>query len=130
MSLSSTSTHLLNTSRGGDSTTYPGQPVPAPDNPFSDEIFSNIQSEPPLVQLEGTRLLLGKRDRSPLTTTAFHVVVERDKVSRQPPFLQTKQFQFPQPLLIRLVLWTLHQPHCSSLDALQHLSVRVEPVPS
>ncbi|KAK4826718.1 LOW QUALITY PROTEIN: hypothetical protein QYF61_010933 [Mycteria americana] len=48
------------------------------------------------------------------------VVVESKKVSPQPPFLQAKQPQFPQPLLIRL---TLHQLHCSSLDTLQHLNV-------
>ncbi|KAK4827061.1 hypothetical protein QYF61_013702 [Mycteria americana] len=35
----------------------------------------------------------------------------------------TKQPHFPQPLLIRLVLQTLHQLHCSSLDTLQHLNV-------
>ncbi|KAK4830080.1 LOW QUALITY PROTEIN: hypothetical protein QYF61_008418 [Mycteria americana] len=48
------------------------------------------------------------------------VVAESDKVSPQPPFLQTKQPQFPQLLLIRL---TLHQLRCPSLDALQHLNV-------
>ncbi|KAK4810598.1 hypothetical protein QYF61_007335 [Mycteria americana] len=34
-----------------------------------------------------------------------------------------KKPQFPQPLLIRLVLLTLHQLHCPSLDTLQHLNV-------
>ncbi|KAK4828136.1 hypothetical protein QYF61_023934 [Mycteria americana] len=51
------------------------------------------------------------------------VVVERDKVSPQPPFLQANQPQFPQLLLIRLVLQTLHQLQCPSLDTLQHLNV-------
>ncbi|KAK4830016.1 hypothetical protein QYF61_008279 [Mycteria americana] len=51
------------------------------------------------------------------------VVVESDKVSPQPPFLQAKQPQFPQPLLIRLLLQTLHQLHCPSLHTLQHLNV-------
>ncbi|KAK4825368.1 hypothetical protein QYF61_027121 [Mycteria americana] len=36
---------------------------------------------------------------------------------------QAKQSQFPQPLLIRLVLQTLHQLRCPSLDTLQHLNV-------
>ncbi|KAK4816194.1 LOW QUALITY PROTEIN: hypothetical protein QYF61_012659 [Mycteria americana] len=36
-------------------------------------------------------------------------VVESNKVSPQPPFLQAKPPQFPQPLLIRLLLQTLHQ---------------------
>ncbi|KAK4824816.1 hypothetical protein QYF61_019666 [Mycteria americana] len=36
---------------------------------------------------------------------------------------QAKQPQLPQPLLIRLVLQTLHQLRCPSLDTLQHLNV-------
>ncbi|KAK4829903.1 hypothetical protein QYF61_007412 [Mycteria americana] len=36
---------------------------------------------------------------------------------------KTKRAQFPQPLLIRLVLQTLHQLPCPSLDTLQHLNV-------
>ncbi|KAK4831181.1 LOW QUALITY PROTEIN: hypothetical protein QYF61_015913 [Mycteria americana] len=47
-------------------------------------------------------------------------VVESDKVSPQPPFLQAKQPQFPQPLLLRR---TLHQLRCPSLDTPQHLHV-------
>ncbi|KAK4816912.1 hypothetical protein QYF61_024922 [Mycteria americana] len=35
----------------------------------------------------------------------------------------TKQPQFPQPLLIRLLLQTLHQLHCPSLHPVQHLDV-------
>ncbi|KAK4815816.1 LOW QUALITY PROTEIN: hypothetical protein QYF61_007425 [Mycteria americana] len=50
-------------------------------------------------------------------------VVESDKVSPQPPFLQAKQSQLPQPLFIRLLLQTLHQLRCPSLDTLQHLNV-------
>ncbi|KAK4827390.1 hypothetical protein QYF61_017795, partial [Mycteria americana] len=34
-----------------------------------------------------------------------------------------KQPQFPQLLLIRLVLYTLQQLHCPSLDTLQHLNI-------
>ncbi|KAK4816516.1 hypothetical protein QYF61_017616 [Mycteria americana] len=37
--------------------------------------------------------------------------------------LKAKQPQLPQPLLIRLVLQTLHQLRCPSLDTLQHLNV-------
>ncbi|KAK4817542.1 hypothetical protein QYF61_019460 [Mycteria americana] len=39
------------------------------------------------------------------------------------PFSEAKQPQFPQPLLIRLVLQTLHQLRCPSLDTLQYLNV-------
>jgi len=40
------------------------------------------------------------------TTISLQVVVESNKVSPEPPLLQTEQCQFPQPLLIRLVLQT------------------------
>jgi len=33
----------------------PGQPGPVPDHSFSKEIFPNIQSEPPLMQLEAIK---------------------------------------------------------------------------
>ncbi|KAK4810407.1 hypothetical protein QYF61_024103 [Mycteria americana] len=36
---------------------------------------------------------------------------------------KAKQSQLPQPLLISLVLQTLHQLRCPSLDTLQHLNV-------
>ncbi|KAK4822886.1 hypothetical protein QYF61_021105 [Mycteria americana] len=104
------------------------RPVPMLDNPFSEEIFPNIQSKPPLAQLEAISscpitCYLGEDTDPHLTTTSFQVVVESNKVSPQPPFLQAKQPQFPQPLLIRLVLQTLHQLRCPSLDTLQHLNV-------
>ncbi|GAB0205879.1 hypothetical protein GRJ2_003053500 [Grus japonensis] len=98
------------------------------DGSFSEEIFPNIQSKPPLEQLEAIfccpiACYLGEKTNTHLTTTSFQVVVESDKVSPQPPFLQAKQPQFPQLLLIRLVLQTLHQLCCPSLDTLQHLNV-------
>ncbi|KAK4817737.1 hypothetical protein QYF61_026537 [Mycteria americana] len=107
---------------------FSGQPVPMLDNPFSEEKFPNIQSKPPLVQLEATSscpitCYLGEETDPHLSTTSFQVVVESDKVSPQPPLLQAKQPQLPQPLLIRLLLQTLHQLCCPSLDTLQHLNV-------
>jgi len=66
---------------------------------------------------------LGEETNTRLTTTSFQVVVESDKVSPQSPLLQTKQPQLPQPLLLRLVLQTRHQPCCPSLDTLQQLNV-------
>ncbi|KAK4818276.1 hypothetical protein QYF61_009994 [Mycteria americana] len=91
---------------------FPGQPVPRLDNPFSEEKFPNIQSKPPLVQLEAISscpiaCYLGEETDPHLSTTSF----------------QAKQPQLPQPLLIRLVLQTLHQLRCPSLDTLQHLNV-------
>ncbi|KAK4823880.1 hypothetical protein QYF61_007828 [Mycteria americana] len=107
---------------------FPGQPLPMLDNPFSEVKFPNIQSKPPLAQLEAISscpitCYLGEETDPHLSTTSFQAVVESDEVSPQPPFLQAKQPQFPQPLLIRLLLQTLHQLHCPSLDTLQHLNV-------
>ncbi|KAK4828257.1 hypothetical protein QYF61_024864 [Mycteria americana] len=79
---------------------------------FPEEKFPNIQSKPPLVQLEAISscpitCYQGEETDPHHSTTSFQVVVESNKVSPQPPFLQAKQPQFPQPLLIRLVLQTL-----------------------
>ncbi|KAK4827071.1 hypothetical protein QYF61_014145 [Mycteria americana] len=91
---------------------FPGQPVPMLDNPFSEVKFPNIQYKPPLEQLEAISsrpitCYLGEETDPHLATTSF----------------QAKQPQFPQPLLTRLVLQTLHQLPCPSLDTLQHLNV-------
>jgi len=80
-----------------------------PDRSFSKEIFPNIQSKPPLVQLEAMASrpitsYLGEETNTCLTTTSFQVVVESNKVSPQPSLLQAKQPQLPQSLLLRLVL--------------------------
>ncbi|KAK4832522.1 hypothetical protein QYF61_023854 [Mycteria americana] len=110
---------------------FPGQPVPMLDNPFREEKFPNIQSKPPLAQLQAISsrpitCYLGEETDPHLATTSFQVVVESNKVSPQPPLLQAKQPQFPQVILIRLLLQTLHQLHCPSLDMLQHLNVSLE----
>lgn len=47
---------------------------------------------------------LGEETDPHLATASFQVLVESDKVSLQPPFLQDKQPQLPQPLLIPLQL--------------------------
>ncbi|KAK4832110.1 hypothetical protein QYF61_020737 [Mycteria americana] len=91
---------------------FPGQPLPMLDNPFGEEKFLNIQSKPPLAQLEAISsrpitCYLGEETDPHLSTTSF----------------QAKQPQFPQPLLIRLLLQTLHQLRCPSLDTLQHLNI-------
>jgi len=56
-----------------------------PDHSFSKEIFPDIQSKPPLTQLEATAShpitsCLGEEINSRLTTTSFQVVVESEKV--------------------------------------------------
>jgi len=86
---------------------FPEQPVPMPDNPFSEKILPNLQSKPPLVQLEliSSRPIanyLGEETNTHLTRTPFQVAAESNKVLPQPPLLQTKQPRFPQTLLIGL----------------------------
>ncbi|KAJ7423221.1 hypothetical protein BTVI_10719 [Pitangus sulphuratus] len=98
------------------------------DNPFSEEIFPNIQSKPPLVQLEAisshpVTCYLGEETDTHLSVTSFQVVVESDKVTPEPPFPQVKQPQFPQLFLISLVFQTIDHLCCPSLDTLQHLNV-------
>ena len=95
---------------------------------FSEDIFANSQSKSPLVQPEAfpscpIACYRGEETSPQLPTTSFQVVIESNKMSPEPPFLQTKQRQFPQLSLIRLVLQTLHQLRCPSPDMLQHLSV-------
>ncbi|KAK4819771.1 hypothetical protein QYF61_011371 [Mycteria americana] len=55
---------------------FPGQPVPTLDNPFSELKFPNIQSKPPLVQLEAISsppitCYLGEETDPHLSTTSF-----------------------------------------------------------
>ncbi|KAK4817510.1 hypothetical protein QYF61_017755 [Mycteria americana] len=64
--------------------------------------------------------LIAKLVRSGMDSKA---VVESDEVSPQPPFLQAEQPQLPQPLPISLVLQTLPQLRCPSLDTFQPLNV-------
>ena len=87
----------------------PGQPVPMPEHSFSKEIFPNIQSKPPLRQLQAIAShpiasYLGEETNTRLTTTSFQAVVGSNKVPLQPPLLQNKQPRLPQLLLLRLVL--------------------------
>ncbi|KAK4829101.1 hypothetical protein QYF61_002052 [Mycteria americana] len=119
MSLSTSSKRPLNTSRDGDSTTSLGSLF---------QCLITLSSKPPLAQLEAISscpitCYLGEETNPHLSTTSFQVVVESDEVSPQPPFLQAKQSQLPQPLLIRLLLQTLHQLRCPSLYALQYLNI-------
>ncbi|KAK4818814.1 hypothetical protein QYF61_019743 [Mycteria americana] len=91
--------HLIQTSfkylQGWRLNHFPGQPLPMLDNPFSEEKFPNIQSKPPLAQLEAI-------SSCPITCYLGEEIN---------PHLSTTSFQ------------TLHQLRCPSLDTLQHLSV-------
>ncbi|KAK4819817.1 hypothetical protein QYF61_011836 [Mycteria americana] len=57
---------------------FPGQPVPMLDNPFSEEKFPNLQSKPPLAQLEAISsrpitCYWGEETDPHLSTTSFQV---------------------------------------------------------
>ncbi|KAK4824211.1 hypothetical protein QYF61_012125 [Mycteria americana] len=111
MSLSTTSTRLLNISRDGDSTTSLGSLFPCWTT-LSMKTFFLISS-----------LNLPWRNLRPFPLVLSLAAVESDEVSPQPPFLQAQQPQVPQPLPISLVLQTLPQLCCPSLDTLQPLHV-------
>ena len=77
----------------------PGQPVPRPDYSFSKDIFPNIQSEPPLIQLEAIdsrpiASYLGEETNPRLITPSCQAVVESDKV---PPHLLFSRLNIPVP---------------------------------
>ncbi|KAK4824710.1 LOW QUALITY PROTEIN: hypothetical protein QYF61_017936 [Mycteria americana] len=126
MSLSTSSKRLLNTSRDGDSTTSLGSLFQCLITLSVKKNFLISSLNLPWCNLRpfllSYHLLHGRRDRPPPLYNLLSVV-ESNKVSPQPPFLQAKQSQLPQPLLIRFLLQTLHQLRCPSLDMLQHLNV-------
>ncbi|KAK4818132.1 hypothetical protein QYF61_006731 [Mycteria americana] len=74
----------------------------------------------PILSERGEYMMSGmSRDLENRTFTELLFVYKKIKCST----LKAKQPQFPQPLLIRLLLQTLHQLRCPSLDTLQHLNV-------
>ncbi|TRZ12529.1 hypothetical protein HGM15179_014580 [Zosterops borbonicus] len=91
------------------------------DQLYGGRMFCGIQYKLPLEQPKATSCYLREEADPHQGATSFQRVVESDKVTPEPLFLQTKQPQLPQPLLRGFVLQTLHQLHCPSLDTLQHL---------
>ena len=91
---------------------HSGQPFPASDHSFGEEIFPNIQPELPLVQHEAIPFTLianymGAEADCHFTAASLQVVVESSNVTLEPPLIQTKQCQFPHLFLMRLVLQNL-----------------------
>jgi len=87
-------------------------------------MFPNIQPESSQGQLEAIAsspiTSYTREEADPqLTTTSLQVVIESNKVSSEPPLLQTEQSQLLQPLLISPVLQTPHQLCCPSLNTIQ-----------
>ena len=99
-----------------------------PDHPFREVVFPDIQPEPSLEQLEAIPCSpitnhMREEANPQLTTTSLQVDIESNKVSPEPPLLQTEQSQLLQSLLIRPVLQTPHQLCCPPLDTFQGLDV-------
>ena len=91
----------------------PEQPVPVHHLSFWEEIFPNIQTEPPLAQLQAipscsTTSFTGEEANVHRTTASFQRVVGSNKVSPEPPLFQIEQFQFPQLLPVRLTFQCVH----------------------
>ena len=68
----------------------PGQPVPALCHFFGEEMFRNIQPEPPLAQLEAippcsTAVTWEQKPTPTLPQLPFQGVVESNKVFPEPP---------------------------------------------
>ena len=92
----------------------------APDHALI-EVFPDIQPKPSLTQLEAvppcpTACYVGEKADPHLATASFQAAVESVKAFPEPALLQTEQSQFPQPLLMRLVLQSPLQFYCPSLD--------------
>ena len=123
MSRSATSTCFLNTSRHGDSTTSQNSLFQCLTTLSVKKFFLISNLNLPWCNLRPLPLVLSLVTWVKRPAPASLQAPFSNKVSPQPPLLQTKQPRFLQPLLIRLVLQIPHQPHCSSLDTLQQLNV-------
>ena len=129
MSLITTSTCVLNISGDGDSTTSLGRMFQCLTTLSQNKFilisnlnlsWCNFRPYPlflPLVTWEG------KEFDCHIATISFQEIVENYKISSDPPLLRTKQTQFPQLMLTRLVLQIPHQLCFPSLDILQGLDV-------
>jgi len=84
------------------------QPIPVSDRSLG-EVIPNVQPKYPLAQLEAIPSCPitsygGEMVNPQLTTTSLQVVGESNKITSEPPPLQTEQSQLPHLLLIRPVL--------------------------
>ncbi|KAJ7396418.1 hypothetical protein BTVI_145388 [Pitangus sulphuratus] len=68
----------------------------------------------------------GQQTAGGVASRLQEVVVDSNRISFEPPFLQAKQPQLLQLFLIGLTPQTLHQLCCPSVDMFQHLNVLPE----
>lgn len=106
---------------------FPGQSYPMLDNSFCEEFFLNIQSKPPLTQLEVISSLPDtcylREENSHLTTTSFQVVAEvirqtscpwsRTILANHIKFLGAKGKEGAH----KVVIWTWKDSSCSELGS-------------
>ena len=95
--------------QGQWNTTSLGNPLQGLTTFWEKKFFLTPNLNLPLVQLEASTSspiasYAGEGANTHLTTTPFWAVEESNKVTTEPPLLQTKQLPFLQPLLVRLVL--------------------------
>lgn len=120
MSLSATSTCLLNTIRNDDSTTSLGNLfqclITLPVNFFF--LISNLNHSWCSLRLDLHCVITCYQgeENSPYPDTPFsQAVVESDELPPQPPFLQAKELQLPQLLLIRFDFANKYYNRCLQL---------------
>ncbi|KAJ7414114.1 hypothetical protein WISP_86616 [Willisornis vidua] len=92
------------------------------------EFLSDIQTKLSLTELKpvlscSTVGCVREETNPHLATTTFQVVVESDKVSPEPPLLQAKQSQVPQPFLTGLGPMSLPWALLLFSGPLQHLNI-------
>ena len=85
-----------------------------PYHSLREELSPNIHPESLLAQLEAIlshpiSSHMGEQADPHLATASLQEVVENNKITPEPPLLQTEQYQLSQLHLIRLVLQTPHQ---------------------
>ena len=106
----------------------PSKPVPVFNHPLSEEMLPYVQSEPPWVQLRTipTRPVTGSQGEELSTSLCMSPPQEAagsNEVAPHPPFLQTRQAQSPQLLLIAHASQTFHQLCCPPLDTFKDLHI-------
>ena len=121
-SFSTTFTCFLNTSVDSDSTTSLGSLFQCLTTHSEKKCFLISNMNPPGTSW-GYCLSSYCWEKRLISTTFFQEVVESNKVSPEPSLLQTEKLQFLQPHIVGVVLQTLHQLCCPSLDIFQCHSV-------
>jgi len=118
MPLSATLTLFLKTFRNGEPTTSLGTPVQCLSRLSEKKFFILFNLNLPLYNLRPFLLVLsllpGKRGWHPPSYNLRSRTCR--EVSPEPLLFQARQSQFPQLLLARLMLQSLHQLCCPSLD--------------